>query len=136
MEKKLLEDYMDARALVKETEQRIERLKERKTVLHDKVSGSMHEFPYAPTSFKVEGTPRAEMEIIAQEERLLYLQKADAMECQLAIAKRLENAPMRLRRIISLRYEDNLSWEEVADRVRAISGEAARKEFERMLRDI
>lgn len=134
MEKELLEQYADACELVRETEERIKKLRERRTTLHDKVTGSMQEFPYAPTSFRIEGTPEAELDIIAQEERLLYLQKADAIELKIRVEEWLLTAPHRLRRIVYFKYFDGLSWEDIADKMKATSGESIRKEFERMIK--
>ena len=58
MDKGILEQYIDACELVKETEEQIRRLKNnRKTVVVDTVKGSMHDFPFAPKSFKVTGIP-------------------------------------------------------------------------------
>ena len=52
MDKGILEQYIDACELVKETEEQIRRLKNnRKTVVVDTVKGSMHDFPFAPKSF-------------------------------------------------------------------------------------
>ena len=78
MEKKMLEQYLDACELIKETEERITRFKENRTILIDKVEGSSPEFPWIKTSFKIEGFPDEELDIISREEHLLYLQKADA----------------------------------------------------------
>ena len=56
MDKGILEQYIDACELVKETEEQIRRLKNnRKTVVVDTVKGSMHDFPFAQKSFKVTG---------------------------------------------------------------------------------
>ena len=55
MDKGILEQYIDACELVKETEEQIRRLKNnRKTVVVDTVKGSMHDFPFAPKSFRQE----------------------------------------------------------------------------------
>ena len=100
-----------------------------------KVSGSMHEFPYALTTFKVEGSPDEEIDLIYQEERLLYLQKADAYELKIKVEEWLSTVPIRIRRIVHLKYFEGLSWEEVGDRVSTGGGESVRKEFNRYLKE-
>lgn len=57
MNKEVLRDYIDACALVKETQKDIARLQKRKrTIVTGNVKGSMNDFPYAETHFKVAGT--------------------------------------------------------------------------------
>ena len=56
MEKKVLEQYMDACELIKETEKDIRRLKKkRQTIVQTNVSGSNPDFPYNPQHFKSRG---------------------------------------------------------------------------------
>ena len=54
MDKNVIYEYMDAKALVKETEEDIRRHR-RKTIVQDKVTGSNPEFPYQPQSFNISG---------------------------------------------------------------------------------
>ena len=54
MDKNIIYEYMDAKALVKETEEDIRRHR-RKTFVQDKVTGSNPEFPYQPQSFNISG---------------------------------------------------------------------------------
>lgn len=57
MEKKVLEQYIDACELIKETEKDIRRLKKkRQTIVQTNVSGSNPDFPYNPQHFKIAGT--------------------------------------------------------------------------------
>lgn len=56
MDKNILNDYIDACALVQETERDIRALKKkRKTIIQTNVSGSNPDFPYQPQHFKIEG---------------------------------------------------------------------------------
>lgn len=136
MEKIILEQYVDACELVKETEERIARLKENRTTLTDKVEGSSHEFPWIKTNFKIEGSPEEEIDFISREEKLLYFQKSDANELKIKVEGWLSKAPIRIRRIVQFKYFDSLTWEEVADRLsRGTGGESVRKELERYLRN-
>ena len=54
LDKNIIYEYMDAKALVKETEEDIRRHR-RKTIVQDKVTGSNPEFPYQPQSFNISG---------------------------------------------------------------------------------
>ena len=57
MDKQILSDYIDACELVKETEKDILRLNQKKkTIIQEKVKGSMHEFPYTEQNFKIQGS--------------------------------------------------------------------------------
>ena len=54
MEKHILEQYIDACALIKETEDEIRKLKrQRKRIEQDIVKGSSPEFPYTAQSFHI-----------------------------------------------------------------------------------
>ena len=56
-QKNILEQYMDACELVKETEKDIQQLKKkRKTIVQTNVKGSNPEWPYQEQHFKVQGT--------------------------------------------------------------------------------
>ena len=56
VDKNVLNEYIDACELIKETEQDIARLKKKQTtVVVGSVKGSMPEFPYAEQHFKIEG---------------------------------------------------------------------------------
>ena len=57
VDKKILEQYVDACEMIRETEQDIKRLqRKRQTIVTGSVKGSMNDFPYAETHFKIEGT--------------------------------------------------------------------------------
>ena len=57
MDKNILNDYIDACALIRETEQQIRRLKAKQSeTTQDSVRGSNPEFPYNSQHFKIEGT--------------------------------------------------------------------------------
>lgn len=64
----ILEAYVDACALVKETEEDIRRLGKRETV-HDRVKGSNPDFPYQPQNFRLYGTVASPIEYGASLER-------------------------------------------------------------------
>ena len=56
MDKKILSDYIDACAVIRETEEEIRKLEKKKKVVQDKVTGSNPEWPYEPRSFSLGGT--------------------------------------------------------------------------------
>ena len=66
--KSTLEAYVDACALVKETEVDIQKMRKQETVL-DKVKGSNPDFPYQTQSFKVSGMVETVIEYGASLER-------------------------------------------------------------------
>ena len=57
MDKHILDQYIDACALIEETEKDIQKLRQKKrTVIQTNVSGSNPEHPYNPQHFKIQGT--------------------------------------------------------------------------------
>ena len=80
MDKNILDQYMDACALIKETEADIQELKKRKRVVQDSVKGSNPEFPYQSQSFHIEGTTErtGDWSLLAAEQRILADRKANA----------------------------------------------------------
>lgn len=137
MNKEILSDYIDACALVKETQKDIARLQKRKrTIVTGNVKGSMNDFPYAETHFKVEGTPYTYSDDvrIRAEEVLLHERQQKAEEVKLAVEEWMTGIPMRMQRIIRYHFFDGLSWEETAERIgRKATGESIKKEFQRFM---
>ena len=81
MDKAILQEYVDACELVKETEKEIQKLnRKKKTIIQTNVKGSMHEFPYVEQHFKVQGTTFTVKDDsrLRYEEKLLERQKARA----------------------------------------------------------
>ena len=57
MDKRILEEYIDACEVIRETEAEIRKLEDKKSITaNETVSGSNPEFPYNPQHFKVQGT--------------------------------------------------------------------------------
>ncbi len=137
MNKEVLSNYIDACALVKETQKDIARLQKRKrTIVTGNVKGSMNDFPYAETHFKVEGTPYTYSDDvrIRAEEVLLHERQQKAEEVKLAVEEWMTGIPMRMQRIIRYHFFDGLNWEETADRMgRKATGESIKKEFQRFM---
>ena len=139
MDKRILEQYMDAEEVIKETERDIEHLrKRRKTIVSGSVKGSMHDFPYAETHFKLEGTSFTyeEDRSLREEERLLEERKDNAKQIKLQVQQWTNSLSTRMQRIIRYKFFEGMSWEQVADQMgRKATGESIRKEFNRFLEE-
>ena len=137
MDKRILEQYIDAEEVIKETEYDIERLrKRRKTIVSGSVKGSMHDFPYAETHFKMEGTSFTyeEDDRLREEEKLLEERKENAKLIKIQVQQWMNSLSTRMQRIIRYKFFEELSWEQVADQMgRKATGESIRKEFYRFL---
>lgn len=138
MDKSILNDYIDACELVKETEEDIRRLeRKRKTMVQDSVKGSMQEFPYAAQSFHLEGLAYSELKNpgrIDDEELLLVERKSSAEELKVQVDTWMNTVPRRMQRIIRYNIFQKLSWEETASKLgRGATAESVRKEFERFM---
>lgn len=135
MEKKIVEQYIDACELVRETEKEITRLKKkRKTIVQTNVSGSNPEFPYNPMHFKSIGTSFTyeEDSRLRREEKILEEQKKAAERIKLEVEMWMLTIPLRMQRIIRYRIFEKNSWEKVAERLgRNATGESIKKEYQR-----
>lgn len=134
MDKGVLEQYIDTCELIKETEADIRRVKkQRKTIIQDSVKGSMHDFPYAAQSFKIQGMTYSavrEPGALAAYERLLEERKARAEEIKVQVEAWLNTIPQRMQRIIRFRFFEDLSWGETASRIgRKATADSIRMEF-------
>lgn len=139
MDKNILEQYIDACALIKETERDIQELNRKKAVVQDSVKGSNPEFPYQPQSFHIEGSREdvADRMSLRYEERLLKERKAEAERIKLQVEAWLNTIPMRMQRIIKFRYFEKMTWQQVAQRMGGKSSENnLKKEFERFMKGV
>lgn len=137
MDKTILNEYIDACALIRETELDIARLQKRKrTIVTGNVKGSMHDFPYAAAHFHVEGTPYtfSDDRQLRMEEKLLEERKVRAEEIKTRVEAWMNDIPTRMQRIIRYHFFEGLSWETTADKMgKKATGNSVRKEFERFL---
>lgn len=138
MDKGILEQYIDACELIKETEADIRRVKkQRKTIIQDSVKGSMHDFPYAAQNFKIQGMAYSAVRdpgALACYERLLEERKAKAEEIKVQVEAWLNTIPQRMQRIIRLSIFEKKSWGEVAIRMgRKATADSVRMEFQRFM---
>lgn len=140
MDKSILQDYIDACELVKETEEDIRRLRrKKKTVIQTNVKGSSHDFPYTPQHFKIQGTTftvRDDSQL-RREENLLTQRKTVAEQTKIQVEEWMLTIPVRMQRIVKYRYFDGLTWEQVAIRMeRNATENSVKKEFERFMKNI
>ena len=137
MDKNILNDYIDACALVQETERDIRALKKkRKTIIQTNVSGSNPDFPYQPQHFKIEGTTfnYADDCALRWDEGLLERRKANAKKIKLNVEEWMLTIPARMQRIIRWKFLEELTWEEVAVKMgRKATGDSVRLEFQRFM---
>ena len=139
MDKRILNDYIDACALVKETEEDIRRLKKKKkTVIQTNVKGSNPSFPYQAQHFKVQGTAFTYLDdsSLRMEEKLLEQRKESAEKIKRRVEEWMLTIPIRMQRIIRYKIFEERTWERVATLLHARSGESARKEFERFMEKV
>ena len=135
LDKTILQDYIDACELVKETEAEIRKLdRKKRTVVQTNVKGSSPDFPYIPQHFKIQGTTFTVKDDshLRYEEKALAQRKARAEEVRLQVDEWLLTVPIRMQRIIRYRYLEGLTWEQVAMRMgRRATADSVRKELER-----
>ena len=138
MDKTILQDYVDACELVKETEAEIHKLnRKKKTVIQTNVKGSMHEFPYIEQHFKVQGTTFTVKDDshLRYEEKLLERQKANAEQVKLQVEEWMLTLPSRMQRIVKYRYLEGLAWEKVAIKMgRKATADSVRMELNNFLK--
>lgn len=137
MEKHILQDYIDACELIKETEADIRKLKrKKKTIIQTNVKGSNSNFPYQEQHFKVQGTAftfRDDSQLRI-EEKLLTERKANAEKIKLLVEAWMNTIPNRMQRIIRYRIFEGESWEQVAKRLgRKATGDSVKMEYRRFL---
>lgn len=135
MDKRILEEYIDACEMIKETEAEIHKLEERKSITaNETVSGSNPEFPYNPQHFKVQGTTYSyedDRKIRAKKE-ILKKKKEKAEELKLQVEVWMISIPFRMQRIIKYKIFEEMTWQQVADRMGRNTTEASVKmEFKR-----
>ena len=120
MDKQILSDYIDACELVKETEKDILRLNQKKkTIIQEKVKGSMHEFPYTEQNFKIQGSAYSteDDDCLRREEDLLKKRKSNAEWIKVQVEEWMLTIPMRMQRIIRYKFFEGISWEKVAEKM-------------------
>ena len=135
MDKSILREYVDACKMVRETEQEIRRLDQRKrTVVQTNVKGSNPDFPYQAQHFRIQGTTftvgddsRMRYETVILEKRK---EAAERIKCQ--VEEWMASIPPRMQRVVRYRYLEGMTWEQVAGQMgQRSTADSVRKEFER-----
>lgn len=137
MDKTILQQYIDACELLKETREDLEQLKrDSKRVTVDSVKGSNPKFPYQPMSFRISGIEFKvynNPEQIKKTEALLEERKAALADLKIRLEAFINVAPPRIGRIIRLKYIKGKTWEQVAAYLGYNSPSAAKMALERFL---
>ena len=139
--KEILIQYADLQKERKEVREKIEKLeKQIKTIESDgNVADKVHGGDGGLQSFKIEGFPYPEY---SRKKTLLYARKATLASLEMELMETLNQVEefiasvedSRMRRIITLRFNDNLSWFKVAERLGGKStADSVRMEFNRFM---
>ncbi len=134
-DRRILEEYIDACEVIKETEAEIRKLEDKKSITaNETVSGSNPEFPYNPQHFKVQGTTYSysdDSRLRAKRE-ILRKKKEKAEELKLQVEVWMISIPFRMQRIIKYKIFEDMTWQQVADRMgRKITEASVKMEFKR-----
>ena len=138
--RQILNEYIDACELIRETEEDIRRLEKFRTAtVHVKVKGSMPDFPYLEQGINIGGVQydtRNEGQLMIEKQLLDERRKA-ADTIRLQAEEIINRAPIRMQRIIRYKCVERLSWRETAKRMGGnCTEESIRKEFERFLKSL
>lgn len=138
MDKHILDQYIDACVLIEEIEKDIQKLRQKKrTVIQTNVSGSNPDFPYNPQHFKIQGTTFTYREDsqLKIEEKILDQRKADAKKIKIQVEEWINTIPQRMQRIIKYKVFENLTWQQVAQRMgRDATKDSVRMEFNNFMK--
>ena len=134
MDKRILSDYIDACAQVKETKEALLKLrKAKKRREQDAVKGSSHEFPYTAQTFHIEGIAYPLVQDPGEEDRLeeiLRERLRNAERIKHDVESWLNTIPMRMQRIIKYKIYEGLTWNQVAIRMgRKATADGVRMEY-------
>lgn len=122
MTKNELEQLLDLRKEIRELDEKVERMqKQRVGKVTDRVHASMKEYPYIQTTKTITGVDNMDKKHrkhLAESEILLLKRRQQAVNAEHKISEYIKSIKdSRIRRIISLKYEEGLSWGEVAKKM-------------------
>lgn len=138
MDKQILEQYIDACELIKDTKEEIRKLrKRRRQIQKDSVKGSAQEFPYTLQTYHLEGLGYATVkdpDELDRMEELLAERIRNAERIKRQVETWLNTVSPRMQRIIRYRVFDDMTWAQVAVKMgRKATEEGIRKEFIRFM---
>ena len=138
MDKEILEQYIDACELIKDTKEEIGKLrKRRRQIQKDSVKGSAQEFPYTLQTYHLEGLGYATVkdpDELDRMEELLAERIRNAERIKRQVEAWLNTVSPRMQRIIRYRVFDDMTWAQVAVKMGRKATEASVKmEFQRFM---
>ena len=141
MDKQILEQYIDACELIKDTKDEIRKLrKHRSQIQQDSVKGSSHEFPYTLQTYHLEGLGYAAVkdpDELDRMEKLLEERIRNAEKIKRQVEAWLNTVSPRMQRIIRYRIFEELTWAQVAVKMgRKSTPDGIRKEFEAFMKAV
>ena len=136
--KQILEQYIDACELIKDTKEEIGKLrKRRRQIQKDSVKGSAQEFPYTLQTYHLEGLGYATVkdpDELDRMEELLAERIRNAERIKRQVETWLNTVAPRMQRIIRYRVFDDMTWAQVAVKMgRKATADSVRMEFERFI---
>ncbi|MFQ9710030.1 RNA polymerase subunit sigma-70 [Enterocloster sp.] len=138
LDKEILEQYIDACELIKDTKEEIGKLrKRRRQIQKDSVKGSAQEFPYTLQTYHLEGLGYATVkdpDELDRMEELLAERIRNAERIKRQVETWLNTVSPRMQRIIRYRVFDDMTWAQVAVKMGRKATEASVKmEFQRFM---
>ena len=134
MDKRILDQYIDACELIKETEMEILRLENMQVQMaQDSVTGSNPNYPYEQRRFKIEGVifSCGDAARLDRQRKILEQRRQQAQEIKIEVESWMNTLPMRMQRIIRYHFFSGYTWGETARRMgRRSTADSVRKEFE------
>jgi len=135
LDKQILEQYIDACELIKDTKEEIRKLrKRRRQIQKDSVKGSAQEFPYTLQTYHLEGLGYATVkdpDELDRMEELLAERIRNAEKIKRQVETWLNTVAPRMQRIIRYRVFGDMTWAQVAVKMgRKATPDGIRKEFE------
>lgn len=134
MDKQILEQYIDACELIKDTKEEIRKLRKRRSQMQkDSVKGSAHEFPYTLQTYHLEGLGYAAVkdpDELDRMEELLAERIRNAEKIKRQVEAWLNTVSPRMQRIIRYRVFEDMTWAQVAMKMgRKATADSVRMEF-------
>ncbi len=134
MDKQILEQYIDACELIKDTQAEIWKLRKRRSqIQQDSVKGSAHEFPYTLQTYHLEGLGYAAVkdpDELDRMEELLAERIRNAEKIKRQVEAWLNTVSPRMQRIIRYRVFEDMTWAQVAMKMgRKATADSVRMEF-------
>lgn len=133
MDKKILDQYIDACELIKETEMEILRLENMQVQMaQDSVTGSNPDYPYEQRRFKIEGVVFSYGDAVRldRQRKILEQRRQQAEEIRVGVEEWMNTLPLRMQRIIRYHFFNGYTWRETARRMgRRSTADSVRMEF-------